>query len=85
MDGGKDYVVYALPGSAEADLEALQRVTRSSRLRLATAAELELQTGCRFGELPPLGSVFDCELVLDERLLHEPELYFNAEIGRAHV
>ncbi len=77
-DGGKDYLVYALPGNAEADLDALQRATGSSRLRLATRAELSEQTGCRFGELPAVGSVFGCELVLDERLLHEPELYFNA-------
>lgn len=77
-DGTKDYLVYALPGDAEADIDALRTVTASSRLRLATQAELEQQTGCRFGELPPLGSLFGCELVLDERLLSQPELYFNA-------
>ena len=77
-DGTKDYLVYALPGNAEADIDALRAASASSRLRLATPAELEQQTGCRFGELPPLGSLFGCELVLDERLVGEPELYFNA-------
>jgi Ala-tRNA(Pro) deacylase len=77
-DGSKDYLVHALPGDAEADVDALAAATSSESLRLATRAELEQQTGCRFGELPPVGSIFDCELVVDERLLAEDELYFNA-------
>ena len=60
-DGGaKSYLVYALPGNAEAHVE------------------LERQTGCRFGELPPFGSIFGCALALDGRLLTVAELYFNA-------
>jgi Ala-tRNA(Pro) deacylase len=77
-DGGKDYVIYALPGDAEADLDAVSAAASSVRLRLATRQELERQTGCRFGELPPVGSIFGCELILDERLIAEGELYFNA-------
>jgi Ala-tRNA(Pro) deacylase len=76
-DGGKDYVIYSLPGDAEADLGALAAAS-GGRLRLATRQELERQTGCRFGELPPVGSIFGCQLILDERLLAEDELYFNA-------
>jgi Ala-tRNA(Pro) deacylase len=77
-DGSKSYLVFALPGNAEADLERVRRATRSRKLRLATQDELHRQTGCRFGELPPFGSIFDCELALDARLLGEDELYFNA-------
>src|SRR5438874_1070313 len=74
-DGAKTYLVYALPGNAEADLERVRRATGSRRLRLATRAELEQQTGCRFGELPPFGSIFGCGLAVDSRLLGEDELY----------
>jgi Ala-tRNA(Pro) deacylase len=77
-DGGKDYVIYSLPGDAEADLDAVSAIAGSARLRLATRQELERQTGCRFGELPPVASIFGCELILDERLVSEDELYFNA-------
>jgi Ala-tRNA(Pro) deacylase len=76
--GGKDYLIYALPGNAEAELTRLATASASLRLRLATSAELEQTTGCRFGELPPVGSIFGCPLVLDQRLLTQPELYFNA-------
>jgi Ala-tRNA(Pro) deacylase len=76
--GAKSYLVYALPGNAEADVEQVRRATGSRRLRLATRDELARQTGCRFGELPPFGSIFGCELALDGRLLGEDELYFNA-------
>jgi len=77
-DGRKDYLVYAVPGDRTADLDALRTVASSTRLRLATAEELGRVTGCRFGELPPVGSIFGVELILDERLASEPELYFNA-------
>ncbi len=77
-DGGKDYLVCAVPGDRSADLEMLRGRVSASRLRLATPDELQRVTGCRFGELPPVGSIFGMELVLDERLLGEPELYFNA-------
>ena len=77
-DGAKTYLIYALPGDAEADVERLRRATQSRRLRLATREELERQTGCRFGELPPFGSIFGCGLALDGRLLGVDELYFNA-------
>ncbi len=73
-EGSKDYLVYALPGDRTADLEAL---AGRDRLRLATPAELFRATGCRFGELRPVGSIFGVELILDERLLAENELYFN--------
>jgi Ala-tRNA(Pro) deacylase len=77
-DGGKELRHLLPPGGAEADLDAVSAAASSARLRLATRQELERQTGCRFGELPPVGSIFGCELLLDERLLTEDELYFNA-------
>jgi Ala-tRNA(Pro) deacylase len=77
-DGGKDYVVFALPGDCVADLDELGSTAAGSRIRLATEDELHRSTGCRFGELPPVGSIFGAELILDERLLDETELYFNA-------
>jgi Ala-tRNA(Pro) deacylase len=75
--GGKDYVIFALPGDRVADLDTLG-ASGDARLRLATEDELRRHTGCRFGELPPVGSIFGVELVLDGRLLDEAELYFNA-------
>jgi Ala-tRNA(Pro) deacylase len=77
-NGAKDYLIYALPGNAEADLTSLAAASASTRLRLATSAELERTTHCRFGELPPIGSIFGCQLILDARLLNQTELYFNA-------
>ncbi len=75
---GRDYLIHALPGDRSADLGSLAAAVGAVRLRLATARELHEATGCRFGELPPVGSVFGVALSLDDRLLAEPELYFNA-------
>jgi Ala-tRNA(Pro) deacylase len=76
--GGNDYLVMALPGDQRADLLALRAVAAAEQPRLATHAELHNVTGCRFGELPPVGSIFGLQLVLDDRLASEAELFFNA-------
>ena len=75
---GRDYLIHTLPGDRSADLDSVAAAVGAVRLRLATARELQEATGCRFGELPPVGSVFGVALSIDERLLAEPEVYFNA-------
>lgn len=76
--GGKDLVLHSLPGDTRAELDALAGPLDAKRLRLATADELDASTGRGFGELPPVGSIFDLPLSLDERLLARDRIFFNA-------
>lgn len=76
--GGKDLVLHSLPGDQRGDLQALAPGLAAKRLRFATADELKAATGCRFGELPSIGSVFGLPLSLDERLLSQRRIFFNA-------
>lgn len=76
--GQKGFVVVALPAQKQADLNIIRALTRSKEVRLATEAQLKEVTGCNFGELPPLGKLFGLQLLMDEDLLKEEKIYFNA-------
>lgn len=76
--GQKGFIVVALPAQKQADLEKIRALTRSKEVRLATEEQLKEVTGCNFGELPPLGKLFGLQLFMDEDLLKEEKIYFNA-------
>jgi len=76
--GGKDLVIHSLPGDARGDLNALTEPLEAKRLRLASVDELKEATGCGFGELPSIGSIFGITLSIDARLLDQDRVFFNA-------
>jgi Ala-tRNA(Pro) deacylase len=78
--GGKDFLIHSLPGDQRADLHALAGPLEAKRLRMADADELEEATGCGFGELPSVGSVFGLRLSMDARLLTQKRIFFNAGV-----
>lgn len=78
-DGAREgYAVVTLQAQKRADLGHVAGLLGTPRVRLATREELERVTGCRFGELPPMGRPFGLKLVMDRDLLGEPLVYFNA-------
>jgi Ala-tRNA(Pro) deacylase len=77
-EGGKDLIIHALPGDARGDLGELAGPLQAKRLRLASVDELEAATGCHFGELPSIGSIFGLPLSIDARLLEQDRVFFNA-------
>lgn len=81
--GTHEFVVCTLPAHKRADLKAIARVLDAQRVRMGGREELKATTGCNFGELPPMASIFGLKLVMDEDLLTEEEIYLNA--GRLDV
>ncbi|WP_181412109.1 YbaK/EbsC family protein [Streptomyces griseorubiginosus] len=79
-EGGKDLVIHSLPGDQRADLDALADALAAKRLRMASADELKEATGCNFGELPSVGSIFGLPLSMDVRLLEQSRIFFNAGV-----
>ena len=72
------YVVAVLRASDRISLHALEE-TLSRRLELATEPELcMLFQDCERGAVPPLGSAYNLPVVVDERLLALPTVYFEA-------
>ena len=76
--GDKGFVVVTLPAQKRANLEQIKEILQAKSVRLAERTQMETVTGCNFGELPPLGKIFGLQLVMDQELLQEPKIYFNA-------
>ena len=72
------FIVFTLPGNKRADLEKIQDIFKAKRVRMATRDELKTVTGCNFGELPPVGKMFNLQLAMDNDFLREKEIYLGA-------
>jgi Ala-tRNA(Pro) deacylase len=77
-DDDAHMLMAVLPASRKLDLEQLRSRTGRT-LRLATEAELgECFDDCALGAVPPIGKAYGMETVLDDSLMAQPELYFEA-------
>ena len=72
------FVIAVVPATRRVDLGALHR--RFGRpLGLATEDELESLFGdCEPGAVPPLGAAYGIDSVLDDSLMEESDVYFEA-------
>src|SRR5215469_14250674 len=71
------YLMAVIPSSHRLDLTAVREETKRD-LGLATERELiELFKDCEPGAVPPLGSVYGIEMVLDPSLGDTPDAYFE--------
>jgi Ala-tRNA(Pro) deacylase len=72
-------ILAVLPASLIINFEKLRALTRATRIRLATEAELaELYPDCEVGATPALGPLYKQRVFVDERLSRESEVVFNA-------
>ena len=76
--GEKGFAVVAVPAQKQVDLERIRDLLGATSVKLAVKPQLEALTGCGFGELPPLGKLFEVPLLMDRDLLAEERVYFNA-------
>jgi len=72
------FVVAVVPATRKVDLGAMHR--RFGRpFGLATEDELKTLFGdCEPGAVPPLGAAYGLDCVLDDSLMEEPDVYFEA-------
>ena len=76
--GQKGFIVVAIQAHKKVDLALVSRKTGFATIKLANLVQLKEVTGCSFGELPPFGSLFGLRLMMDEGLLVQDRIYFNA-------
>jgi Ala-tRNA(Pro) deacylase len=75
-EGG--YVMAVCSASSRVKLGNLYREI-NRRLEFANEQELlDLLGDCVLGAVPPIGDVYNIEVVIDEELLTEPDVYFEA-------
>ncbi len=74
---GRGYLLAVLPASRQLDAAALSRLTNRP-VQLATEHEAEtVFRDCASGAVPPIGPAYGLEIVVDDRLLAEPDIYFE--------
>lgn len=67
-----------IPASCQLDVAALARIT-GRRLELVSEQRLApLFRDCDTGAVPPLGPAYGVETIVDERLMEQPQVYFEA-------
>jgi Ala-tRNA(Pro) deacylase len=73
------YGMLVLPADCTVDFGKVRRQLGLSEIRLATDAELrEVFPGCETGALPPLGSLFNLPVLVDERVAKREFIAFSA-------
>lgn len=79
------FMLAAVPASCDVELAKLSRAVKRP-VELATESDiLTLFTDCAPGALPPLGSAYGVEVVVDRRLDAMPDLYFEGGDHRTLV
>lgn len=78
LEDDSGYVLAVLPASCRLELGALHHALHR-RLGLATESEVgELFRDCELGAIPPFGEAYGIDTVLDDSLMGQPEVYFEA-------
>ena len=78
LEDDRGYLLAVLPASCRVDLGELHRLTNRN-LGLATEFELgALFDDCETGAVPPLGSAYELETIVDDRLAEQSDIYFEA-------
>jgi Ala-tRNA(Pro) deacylase len=75
-DGG--YCIAVLPASCHLRLGEVQGCLRQP-VGLATEAEVgQLFADCELGAVPPIGGPYGLEMIIDDSLTEQPDVYFEA-------
>jgi len=76
--GGKRPVLAILPGSRKLDFAAVASVFDAKKCGFASPETAQALTGCVMGAVPPFALNPDLAIVVDEDLLANDTLFFNA-------
>lgn len=72
------FVLAVVPGDQRVALDVLREMWDGTYVSFATRETAEELSGCVSGTIIPFSFHDELELVVDENLLAEPEIYFNA-------
>ncbi len=78
LHDAEGYVLAVLPATHRLELDAVQQLLER-RLSLATEGEIaDLFGDCDLGAIPPVGAAYGLDVVVDDSLVGQPEIYFEA-------
>jgi Ala-tRNA(Pro) deacylase len=77
LKGDDGFLLAVVPASRHLDLGALRREL-NRRLGLATEAEVAKLFGdCALGAVPPVGQAYGIDVVLDDEIAGQPDIFFE--------
>jgi Ala-tRNA(Pro) deacylase len=76
--GGKRAVLAILPGNRKLDFDAVAALFEARKCGFASPQSAQALTGCAMGAVPPFSLNPDLSVVVDEDLLANQTLFFNA-------
>ena len=76
--GGKRTVLAILPGNRKLDFDAVAALFEARKCGFASPQSAQALTGCAMGAVPPFSLNPDLSVVVDEDLLANQTLFFNA-------
>ena len=76
--GGRRNVLAILPGNRKLDFAAVARLFESRKCGFASPESAQQLTGCAMGAVPPFALNPELAVVVDETLLTNQTLFFNA-------
>ena len=72
-------IMVVLPASHRINFDRLKQAVRSKKAELASEGEFEeLFPDCQLGAMPPFGNLYNMDVVVDESLVGDDEITFNA-------
>lgn len=72
-------VMTVLPASRRINFNRLKQATGAKRIELASEQEFEeLFPDCQLGAMPPFGNLYGMDVFVDESLVDDEEIAFNA-------
>jgi len=78
LEDEQGYLMVVLPSTRQVNMQELHRQLNRN-LVLATENELGgLFADCEIGALPPIGSAYGVETVVDDTLAEQPDIFFEA-------
>jgi Ala-tRNA(Pro) deacylase len=78
LEDEQGFLMVVLPSSRQVNLQELHRQLNRN-LVLATENELGgLFSDCEIGALPPIGSAYGVETVVDDAIAEQPDIFFEA-------
>jgi Ala-tRNA(Pro) deacylase len=76
----RGYVLAVLPATHHVNLDEVRRELGAERVEMASEAEMELLfPDCERGTLPPFGSLYHLETLVDEALTEDERIVFDAQ------
>ncbi len=74
----KGYIQAVISAAKEIDIAKLKTIIGAKELKMATADQVKTETGCDIGSVPPFGNLFGLPTYIDNSLMENKTIAFNA-------